>query len=495
MRPLLKSLSLAVPFGMATLFAAFVPVLGAHAIETVPPLTHAQPPAPDAQMRITEPYARLVARDAWFWAWPMVNVYNRRLAFKHAPEPGLLGGVLPLAPPNRLAMLTDYIQPEQRAVTCPNQDVVYGAGVLALDESPAVVQVPDFGKRFWVYQLADIRTDDIAQLGAMYGSKPGFYLVVGPHWKGNVPAGITAVFRAPSNTVFVVPRVFQADTPEDKAAIQSLIRDIDVYPLAEYDGHMKRRDWRTLRRFPAPGGGEPGEIRWVRPETFFDELPTVLADAPPLPGEEARYAEVLAVIAAARQDPSLKAAMIDEVEKADKELVDPLLQFRNWGVPQPYHWSTIHNGAHFGTDYFTRTAVAKSNILVNAQNETSYYYQDLDASGTRLSGDGNYTVTFAKGQLPPTRGFWSLTVYDEHHFFVQNKLSRYALGTRNKSLQYGSDGSLTIYMQPDSPGPDKEANWLPTPAGQPFSLYLRNYWPAEDAVQGKWTPPAVERVK
>lgn len=475
--------------------AALLPVSEAGAVETVPEFSHAQPPGPDARVRITEPYARLVARDAMFWAWPIVNVYNRRLAFKRAPEPGLVGGVLPVAPLNRIAMLTDYVKPEQRWVTCPNQDVVYGAGVLALDESPAVIQVPDFGKRFWVYQLASTRTDGFAKLGAMYGSKPGFYMVVGPHWKGNVPAGITAVFRAPTNTVFVIPRVFQEDTPEDRQAIQSLIRDIDVYPLAEFDGHVKLHDWTTLRNFPAPGSGEAGETRWVQPEKFFDELPAVLVDTPPLPGEEARYAEVLAVIAAARQDPALKAAMIDEAEKADKELIDPLLQFRNWGVPLPYHWTTIRNGAQFGTDYFTRTAVAKSNIMVNAPAETSYYYQDLDASGTRLSGDGEYTLTFDKGQLPPTHGFWSLTVYDEHHFFVRNTLNRYSLGTRSKSLQYGKDGSLTIYVQPDSPGPDKEANWLPTPAGQPFSVFLRNYWPAEDAVQGTWTPPAVVHVQ
>ncbi|MFM0135491.1 DUF1254 domain-containing protein [Caballeronia grimmiae] len=491
--PKLRTLTLSV--GSAALFALYLPVASADATEAAPLHAASQPPGPDTTVHITETYARLVARDAWFWAWPMVNIYNRRLAFERAPEPGLFGGVVPLAPVNRLSMLSDYIEPGQRWVACPNQDTVYGASILALDVSPAVVQVPDFGKRFWVYQFADIRTDNFARLGTMYGSKPGFYLVVGPKWNGTAPKGIAGVFRATSSTAFVLPRIFQEDTPEDKAAIQTLIRDVDVYPLAEYDGKMKRHDWRTLPRFPRPANGSAGEARWVRPEQFFDQLPAVLTDAPPLPGEEARYAQVLAVIAAARREPALKQAMIDEAQKADKEVIDPLLQFRNWGVPLPNYWRTIDNGARFGTDYFMRTAVARSNILVNAPNETRYYYQDLDGSGVRLDGAGAYTVTFAKGQLPPTRGFWSLTVYDEHHFFVPSALNRYSLGTRNKSMKYGSDGSLTLYLQPDSPGADKESNWLPVPKGAPFSLMLRNYWPDAGETAGAWTPPAIVKAQ
>src|SRR5215471_18674481 len=147
------------------------------------------PSGPDPRIKITEAYARLVARDAFFWAWPMVNIYNRRLACKQAPQPGLMNGVIPFAPLNFLAMLHDYVEPNQRWVACPNQDVVYGAGVVALDKSPVVVQVPDFGKRFWVYQAVDLRTDSFVQLGAMYGTKPGFYLLVGPTWKGDVLKG------------------------------------------------------------------------------------------------------------------------------------------------------------------------------------------------------------------------------------------------------------------------------------------------------------------
>ena len=138
--------------------------------------------------------------------------------------------------------------------------------------------------------------------------------------------------------------------------------------------------------------------------------------------------------------------------------------------------------------------MAKSNIFVNTQNETKYFYQDLDSTGARLNGAHQYTVTFPAGQLPPVKGFWSLTMYNEHHFFEPNKLVRYSLGTKNKDLQTGSDGSLTIYVSSSPPSQDKITNWLPSPKGD-FSLYVRAYWPEEAVLSGSWTPPAVVQAK
>jgi hypothetical protein len=450
------------------------------------------PSSVGAEVRITEPYVRMVMRDAYFWAWPLINIYNRRLAFEQIPSPGLLGGIMPGAPVNRLAMLSNYIAPEERIVACPNQDVVYGGSVVALEKSAVVVQVPDFGKRFWVYQVVDLRTDSFADIGAMYGTKPGFYLLAGPDWKGEVPAGIAAVFRAKTNTGFVVPRVFQEDPPQDNKAVQALIAGIDIYPLAEYDGKMKRRDWSKLPKLGDAASGDT-EAKWVFPEKFLEQLPIVMKDAPPLPGEEARYAQIRAVLAAAEKNPALKEIIADEAARTEKEVISPLFEFRNFGIPLPHNWSTQVNGAQFGTDYLMRTAVAKSNILVNKANETKYFYQDLDSAGARLNGTNRYTVTFAKDALPPVRGFWSLTVYNQHHFFEANALKRYSLGTKNKGLKRNADGSMTLYVQAESPGRGKEANWLPAPANADFSLYVRAYWPDEAINNGTWTPPAVVR--
>jgi hypothetical protein len=442
---------------------------------------------------MTEEYVRMIGRDAYFWGWPMVNLYNRRLTYTKVPTIGIVRPVV-AAPPNQLGMLTDYIDPEERVVACPNQDVVYGIGALALDQSPVVVQVPDFGSRFWVYQIVDLRTDSFAELGKMYGNRPGFYLLVGPDWKGAVPTGITKVFRSMTNTGIVIPRVFQEDTPEDKLAVQVPVSQIMMYPLADFDGKMKSKDWSKLPIFPSTSQGDE-EIKWVKPEAFFDVLPAVLNDAPPLPGEEARYAQIRSVLNAAAKDPKLKDALSQIAVETEKALITPLFQFRSYGLPLPYQWTTQRNGARFGTDYFTRTAVAKSNIFVNQPEETTYFYQDLDANGARLNGASRYTITFAKGAVPPVKGFWSLTLYNQYHFFEPNDLGRYSLGTKNKNLQYNADGSLTLYVQADAPAENLRSNWLPAPKNGDFTLYIRSYWPEKEILEGTWTPPGAERVK
>ena len=446
---------------------------------------------PDTRVKITETYAALVARDAYFWTWPMVNIYNRRLVMAGVRE-AVRAGPLVFAPLNRNAMFTDYVDPAERAVACPNQDVVYGLASIALDLSPVVVQVPDFGARFWVYQIVDLRSDSFVQLGKMYGTTPGFYLLVGPNWRGDTPKGITKIFRSATNTGFSAPRVFQDDTSEDKKAVQSVLQQVLFYPVNEFDGTMKSKDWSSLPKAPVQAAGDE-ESKWVFPEKFVDQLPLVLADAPPLPGEEARYTQVLAVVAAAQADDNLKAVMTKAAVEAEEQLVKPLFEFRNYGQQLPYHWSTISNEAAFGTDYFTRTAVAKSNIFVNSPNETKYFYQDLDDTGTRLNSASRYTVTFAKNQTPPVHGFWSLSIYNEHHFFVANQINRFSVGTKNKGLKYADDGSLTIYVQAKAPTDEvQRANWLPAPEGD-FSLYVRAYWPQTPVTQGAWTPPPVRK--
>ncbi len=445
---------------------------------------------PSRKVKITEEYARLVARDVFFWAWPLVNVYNRRIANDRVPD-FIYAGPVPLAPVNRLAMLVDYIAPEERLVACPNQDVVYGAGSIALDRSAVVIQVPDFGDRFWVYQIVDLRTDSFANLGKMYGTTPGFYMLVGPEWSGEVPKGITQVFRASTNTAYVIPRAFQGDSPEDKRAIQSTISQIMMYPVAEFTGRTQMHDWVNVPKAPEASQDGDEETKWVPPETFFDVLGPVLADAPPMVGEEARYEQVRALLDAA-SDPRIKAALAKAAIDADPSLVAPLIEFRAWGLQLPHHWSTQDNGAQFGTDYFMRTAVARSNIFVNKPNETRYFYQDLDSNGRRLNGAKSYTVTFGKDLAPPVNGFWSLTLYNEHHFFAPNDLKRYSIGTKNRQMKNKADGSLTIYVQSDPPSEDRQANWLPAPKDRDFSLYIRAYWPRVAILDGSWTPPAVQ---
>jgi hypothetical protein len=473
--------------------AAFVMLAGKAWAQQVPiPKTAAEVPGPPPGTAMTTAYVQSVGRMAYLWGWPLVNMANRGAAFSKAPEPGLLGGVLPFAY-NSVAMLTGYVSPEQTFVTCPNQDVVYGGGFFALDKEPIVFQVPDFGDRFWVYALYDARTDEFSEIGKAYGTKPGFYMIAGPDWKGETPAGITAVVRSSTALAFAVPRIFLDDTAEDHVAIQSQLKQINFYPLSRFDGKMKLMDWSKLPDFPAPKSSGKGETKWVNPETFFDQLPAVMKSVPPMPGEEALYQWIGSVLDAAGKDPAIKKTLTETAVASESEMIDPFFLWRNNGRPAGSGWNSPVNNAQWGTDYLNRTATAKSNMFDNRPEETKYIYTDNDSAGSQLDGQNAYAITFAKGQTPPVKGFWSLTLYNDVHLFNPNPLKRYSLGTKNKNLKYNADGSLTLYAGAKSPGADKESNWLPAPNGT-FSLYIRAYWADKAVLDGTWQPPAIATV-
>jgi hypothetical protein len=223
--------------------------------------THIAGPTPNVAM--TSEYVETIGRLAYVWGWALVSNFNRRIALTSVPEPGLRGGVLPNAPRGQIAMLTDYIAPSQRFVACSNQDVTYGMGYGSLDEDPVIMQVPDFGERFWVYAAWDARTDEFSALGKQYGTKPGFYLMVGPNWDGKVPEGINATFRSSTELAAFCPRVLLLDTDQDRQAIQPLLNQILVYPLSQFDGKLKTKDWKRVPTYPVPAQQGEEEIHWV----------------------------------------------------------------------------------------------------------------------------------------------------------------------------------------------------------------------------------------
>ncbi|MFI5154945.1 MAG: DUF1214 domain-containing protein [Chitinophagales bacterium] len=210
-------------------------------------------------------------------------------------------------------------------------------------------------------------------------------------------------------------------------------------------------------------------------------------------GEEGLYIRYTYVLEAASKDKTLKATLDKAAIDAEKELIDPLRQFKNTGIPAGHYWNTTKNGSAWGTDYLNRTGAARCNIFVNLPNETIYYNQDRDSAGMDMTGNANYSVTFSRTAIPAVKGFWSLTVYDANHFFYRNPAKIYSLGTKNKDLKFNEDGSLTIYLQNKKPDGDKANNWLPVPPAK-FGLLLRAYWPEESMVHG-YTPPEVIKGK
>jgi len=448
---------------------------------------------PVAGTAMTPEFVKTVGRFAYVWGWPMVSMLNRRTGLTSVPEPGLRGGVLPNAPVGGVCMMTDYISPSQRFVACTNQDVLYGFGFGSLDEQPAVFQLPDFGDRFWVAAAWDHRTDSFAKMGKQYGTKPGFYAVVGPNWDGEIPDGITQVFRSTTALAAFCPRVFLEDTAEDRAAVAELVKKINIYPLDEFDGTVKEYDWANVPSFPVPGAVADSEIKWVDPDVFFDQLLEVLDTVPPLPGEETLYQQFRAVLDAAAADPALKEALHEAAVETEHDVITPLLRWEHNGPAAGNGWYSPKNNSAFGTDYLTRTAIARSNMFENTPIETKYIFTDTDVNGDQLNGTNGYTVTFEAGQLPPVHGFYSMTLYNKHHFYFENDLGRYSLGTKNPDLVHGDDGSLTFYVGNTPPEGAPSSNWLPAPADD-FSVYIRAYWPEQAILDATWQPPKVQRI-
>ncbi len=477
---------------------AFLALVTGHAeAQQVPiPQTAAEVPGP-APGPMTKAYVQEVGRMAYVWGWPLVYVHNQRTELTKVPEPILLNDAIPLAPMNQLSMLTGYVNPAETYIADPNQDVVYGLGYLSLEKEPVVIQFPDFGDRFWTIPVYDARTDQVSELGLQYGTKAGFTMIVGPEWKGATPAGITGVVRSSTNFAATMPRIFMNDTPEDHAAIQPLLNQILVYPLSQFDGTMKTKDWSRMpkvERKGVPAKYSSTQPPWVDPATFFNVLPTVMQEVPPMPGEEALYEQIASVIDAAAKDSDVMTTLRETAFAADVELVAPMMRWRFNGQPAGSGWTSPANNGAFGTDYVHRMGAVKADPYDNKRNETMYFYTDNDSDSRQLVGESAYAVVFPKGQLPPVRGFWSLTVYNPEHVFAPNPLNRFALGTKNKSLKYGADGSLTIYLGKKSPGEDKESNWIPAPAGE-FSIWLRSYWPDQAILDGSWKPPVVSRLQ
>jgi hypothetical protein len=249
---------------LAAALACAVAATTIHAQQVPIPTTAAEVRGP-APGPMTKAYVQMVGRLAYVWGWPLVYVHNQRTQLTKVPEPGLLGGAMPISPMNQVGMLTGYISPGERFIGDPNQDVVYGLGYLSLAEEPVVVQVPDFGDRFWTIPVYDARTDQISELGQQYGTKPGFYMVVGPNWKGATPDGISGLVRSSTDFAVTMPRIFITDSPEDQQSVQPALSQIQLYPLSQFDGKTKSKDWSKLPSFPVPKEKNPSKYSSTGP--------------------------------------------------------------------------------------------------------------------------------------------------------------------------------------------------------------------------------------
>jgi len=384
------------------------------------------------------------------------------------------------------------------SVITPNSDTPYSMLWLDLRAEPMVLSVPAVEKeRYYSVMMCDGNTFNYGYVGSRAtGPEAGDYLIVGPGWKGQTPAGIKQVFGATTQFSLVIFRtqLFNPDDMPNVAKVQSGYR---AQPLSAY---LKQ---------PAPAAAPTIEFPKINDklvkENFFEYLDFVLQFAPAGPEEQA-IREKLARIGIGPgkkfefKDLDLihKAEIVLGLKAGEKQVEEKVAsigkEINSWHVGSAFGDRSFYHG-----DWLLRAAAAKAGIYGNDAFEAMYPMTRKDAAGEPLDGSKHkYTLTFAAGQYPPVNAFWSVTMYDgKTQLLIENPINRYLINSPMlPNMKKNEDGSLTLYIQKDSPGAEKEANWLPAPNG-PIYLVMRLYWPKSEAPSilppgtGTWSPPGV----
>ena len=428
---------------------------------------------------------RAITEEATIWGYPFVQNYKGTYFNSVLKESPLYRGWNTLFHERRL------YTPDDRIVVSPNNDTPYSTATLDLRAEPLVLSVPVVVDRYYTFQLVDMATNNFAYIGTRAtGNKAGKFALAAPDWKGTLPEGVKLI-RCPSYFVGVVGRT-QLKGLDDLKNVMAVQDQFSLTPLSTLTG-VKPRSVEPLD-FPAYSEKSITTLELFRTLNWGLQYHT-------LDPEETKLLARFVAIGIAPGKAFDPATLNEPTRKAMEEgLAAGLAKIRARAdkIGRTVNgWDLAPTGVpYFGYDYMLRAAYAMKAIYVNDPEEAYYPLANMDANGDRLDGSKHrYAIRFQKGQLPPARYFWSLTLYRQSDgLLVENLMKRYSIGDRTTGLKHGDDGSLTINLQYASPGADKESNWLPVP-NEPFYVVMRIYGPSESVLGGTWTPPPVERVK
>jgi hypothetical protein len=430
--------------------------------------------------------ARAVAAEAFVFGYPLVLMDVSRAVFMNSQ-----GSDGRRSRANELEHRREFPDASFTAVVSPNADTLYSTAWLDLAGEPVVLGVPSSGGRYYLLPLLSGWTDVFASPGTRTtGDGEGAFAVVGPDWDGELPRGLREI-RSPTSMVWLIGRT-QTNGKRDYESVQRFQDGLSLMPLSAWG-----REPAQLPEAPVDPGVDvetppPDQVEAMDARAFFGRLAKLMVDNPPAEADApalARFAAIGLSVGSFQPTPELAAAL-DQGVKAGIAGVRAAL-----GRPASLTdgWSTHRDLGSYGTDYFKRAFVALVGLGANLGADAIYPHASVDRGGEALNGIHRYVVRFGPGQTPPARAFWSLTMYNEHHYFVHNPLDRYAIGDRDP-LTRGDDGSLDLWLQHESPGRQLESNWLPAPSGR-FNVILRIYWPGREALDGTWTPPGIERLR
>jgi hypothetical protein len=379
-------------------------------------------------------------------------------------------------------------------VVRPNADTLYSLVWFDVTREPLIIDVPDSGGRYYLLPLLDLWTDVFASPGTRTtGNGPQTFAIVGPRWQGSLPAGIEPI-RSPTGIGWLLGRT-QTNGPEDYAAVHRFQARLRAVPLSGWG-----RDYAPPRGTVDPTLSKDPPVEQVAhmdARAFFGRFAELLKDNPP----HANDYPILARLRRVGLEPGRSFDLAQAPPVIQKALQQAAVSARGQIVRELMRAGVLVNGwrmitapiGTYGTDYRRRAGVAWFALGANVPEDAIYPTSLTDADGKPLDSSRRYQIRFPREQLPPVRAFWSLSLYNSRQYFADNPIHRYAIGDRDP-LQRNADGSLTLYIQRDSPGSQHEANWLPAPASGSFSMTLRLYWPRPEALDGSWKPPPVQRV-
>lgn len=441
--------------------------------------------------------AKQIAIDAYIYGYSLITTDVTRVQMSNVPALEALRG-----PVNQFVNVKRYPPADYRGVSAPNADTLYSLAWIDLSE-PQVFSHPDMGDRFYLFPMVDLWMTIFDSPGARTaGGAAGNYLLTGPGWEGEVPAGLKHISCA-TRYMVILGRTYADGTEQDYEAVNALQAQYKITPLSAWG---KPFTYTAPPVDPNPGYNMTDKpqaaILALGTEGYFNKLAQLMASTAPPAKEDAPILQRMAKLGIvpgqqfelSKLDPAVQTALKDIPQAAlDKISANE----KTLGV-MVNGWNVSKGLGVYGTDYLKRAVVAAFGWPANLQDDAVYPYATVDSEGQTLTGANKYTLTFAKGELPPVKGFWSFTMYeiDQGWWFVPNPLNRFTVSLRNNPT-FNDDGSLTLYFQSESPGKEKENNWLPAPKGD-FIPMLRMYWPnltAPSIVDGTWKPPAVVRAK
>jgi hypothetical protein len=442
--------------------------------------------------KLTEQEAYEIAKEAYVYAYPLVlqDVTIRQLTNFAEPT-----GIPGQGPFNRFSHAKAFPPADFKAVVRTNLDTLYSIANLDLGPEPLVLSMPATD-RYFMLPMLSLWTDVFAVPGSRTTGRNTAreFLLVGPRWQGEVPPGLT-IIRSPTRMATIGGRT-QTNGPADYENVHKIQAGYKLAPLSAWgkDDYVppKGKVDPAIDMKTSP----PAQVEKMDATTFFARCAELLKDNPPQPCDYPMIHRLERVGLKVGQDFDLKAAPPDIKKTFERATADGKTLVASLGKKAAGEggkgWVYNTTGGSFGVNYRERAAVAYYALGMNLPQDAVYPSLSTDSEGRPLDGKSKYVLRFDKGKLPPVDAFWSVTAYDTNGYFIPNELKRQALGDRDK-LQFNSDGSLDLFIQAESPGKDKEANWLPV-AKAPFTLLMRLYSPKSDILDGSWTPPAVERV-